>query len=32
MVVVLGAVYLVIHAYITHESIPHVWSQLRHPF
>jgi Flp pilus assembly protein TadB len=32
MLVVLGAVYLVIHAYITHESIPHVWSQLRSPF
>jgi hypothetical protein len=32
ILVVLGAFYLVIHAYITHESIPHVWSQLRHPF
>ena len=32
MVVVLGAVYLVIHAYITHESIQHVWSQLHSPF
>ncbi len=32
MVVVLGAVYLVIHAYITHESIQHVWSQVRSPF
>jgi hypothetical protein len=30
--VVLGAVYLVIHAYITHESIQHVWSQVRSPF
>ena len=30
--VVLGAVYLVIHAYITHESIAHVWSQVRSPF
>jgi hypothetical protein len=32
MLVVLGAVYLVIHAYITHESIQHVWSQVRSPF
>jgi hypothetical protein len=30
--VVLGAVYLVIHAYVTHESIQHVWSQVRSPF
>ena len=32
ILVVLGAVYLVIHAYITHESIQHVWSQVRSPF
>ncbi len=32
MCVVLGAVYLVIHAYITHESIQHVWAQVRSPF
>jgi Flp pilus assembly protein TadB len=32
LVVVLGAVYLVIHAFITHESIQHVWSQVRSPF
>jgi Flp pilus assembly protein TadB len=32
MVIVLGAVYLVIHAYITHESLQHVWSQLHSPF
>ena len=32
LLVVLGAVYLVIHAYITHESIQHVWSQVRSPF
>ena len=32
MLIVLGAVYLVIHAYITHESIQHVWSQVRSPF
>ena len=32
MAVVLGAVYLVIHAYITHESIQHVWSQVHSPF
>jgi len=32
MLVVLGAVYLLIHAYITHESIEHVWSQIRSPF
>ena len=32
IVVVLGAVYLVIHAYITHESIQHLWSQVRSPF
>jgi hypothetical protein len=30
--VVLGAFYLVIHAYITHESLQHVWSQLHSPF
>jgi hypothetical protein len=29
LVIVLGAVYLLVHAYITHESIQHVWSQVR---
>ncbi len=32
LVVVLGAIYLVIHAYVTHESIQHVWSEVRSPF
>jgi hypothetical protein len=32
MLVVLGAIYLLIHAYVAHESIPHVWSQVRSPF
>jgi hypothetical protein len=32
LLVVLGAVYLVVHAYIQHESIQHVWSQVRSPF
>jgi hypothetical protein len=30
LVVVLGAVYLLVHAFITHESIQHVWSQVQH--
>ncbi len=32
MLVVLAAVYLLIHAYVTQESIQHVWSQVRSPF
>jgi len=32
LLVVLGAVYLLVHAYLTHESIEHVWSQVRSPF
>jgi Flp pilus assembly protein TadB len=32
ILIVFGAVYLVIHAYITQESIQHVWSQVRSPF
>ena len=32
LAIVLGAVYLVIHGFITHESIQHVWSQVHSPF